>query len=366
MTMLTQFGLFPWITGILLLVDLLWIKPDRPVWRRRAMALLRLAVLLAFGLVLPALAMHPVWTSLPTLLLLQVATIYPLIYLQDRLQVGYRVLLLILYLPLLMLGLTLHRLPATFTPEQVGIHWTHEPFEARGEGGVRLSGLWFPNEDRKGAVLLVHGLGAEKCQFLDTCAPLYDIGYAVMTYDQRNHGASGGWSTTMGLLESRDLQEVWKTFLTRTQGIRGPRLIYGVSLGGAAAQYAAGQLEGLDGMILDSTFADISATAKGSLPIVGTPIYLLARGLGLDYLIAGEGVLWSAPIEAIDPDSTFPVLLMHSREDPLIPYTETLRLQRAYGARATLVSFDTPAHAVHFVYENDKHRKALVEWIRRF
>lgn len=327
------------------------------------MSVLRLAALLAFGLILPAFAMHPVWTALPVLLLLQITTIYPLVYLQEHLRVGFRILLLILYLPLLMLGLTLHRLPATFTPVQVGIDWPSEKFETQGEGGIRLSGLWFPNKKNKGAVLLIHGLGAEKCQFLDTCATLYYRGYAVMTYDQRNHGASGGWSSTMGILESRDLLKLWQVFLERTQAVQGPRVIYGVSLGGAAAQFAAESLEGLDGLILDSTFADISATAKRSLPIVGAPLYLIARGLGLDYLIAGEGVLSSSPIDAIPADSTLPVLLLHSRHDPLIPYSEALRLQSAYGSRATLVTFETKAHAIHFVHESGKHRKALVDWI---
>ena len=363
MTILTQFGVFPWLTALLVLTDLIWIKPDRKAWTRRSLSVLRLAALLGIGLVLPAWTMHPVWTALPVLLLLQVVTIYPLVYLQERLHLGSRILVLILYLPILMLSLTLHRLPATFTPAQAGIDWPSEPIEMRGEGGVRLAGLWFANRDAKGAVLLIHGLGAEKCQFLGTCRPLYDSGYSVMTYDQRNHGASGGWSSTMGILEARDLQQVWKVFLARTKGLEGPRLIYGVSLGGAAAQYAARALDGLDGLILDSTFADISATAKGSLPIIGTPLYLLARGLGLDYLIAGEGVLSSSPIDAIDRGSTMPVLLMHAREDPLIPSSESLRLEEAYGPRARLVLFETRGHAVHFVYENHEHRQALLDWI---
>ena len=47
-------------------------------------------------------------------------------------------------------------------------------------------------------MLLVHGIGAEKTQFLPAVGELQRAGYHVFSYDQRNHGESGGATTTLG------------------------------------------------------------------------------------------------------------------------------------------------------------------------
>jgi len=194
------------------------------------------------------------WWCLPGVLLWQCSAALPPLWVSLRFRSKWRWVAVLFWFPVLLLSLTVVRLPMVATPAAVGFDHAHRPFEVRSADGTLLRGLHFPRATPRGLVLLVHGIGAEKCQFLPAVRPLWDLGYEVWTFDQRGHGLSGGWLSSLGVREAEDVAAVWRFVVENTSLPRHrkqPQLLYGVSLGGAAAQGAAPGLEGCAGMILD-------------------------------------------------------------------------------------------------------------------
>jgi hypothetical protein len=249
----TSVGLFAWTMPPLMVAE--WFTaPAREEARAEAFTLARIFLLLtALGYATVRIGgMHPVVVSCVTSAALRLAVLAPLVMVTGRASralsarwVGVRGggvaaamvgqgVPCVAWLPVLVLALETHRPRGRLDPEELGIPWPRERIALRGSGGTELEGLWFENPARRGAVLLVHGIGAEKSQFLPSVEVLYRRGWHVLTYDQRNHGESGGSTTTLGVAEAEDLERAWEVLLKRTRDQRIPRVVFGVSMGGAS------------------------------------------------------------------------------------------------------------------------------------
>ena len=66
-----------------------------------------------------------------------------------------------------------------------------------------------------------------------------------------------------------------------------------------------------------------------------------------------------------DVAPAIPVLLLHARGDPLIPFDQARELLRAYGSRAELQAFDGRHHARGFAREPEAYFRALAELVAR-
>jgi len=87
-------------------------------------------------------------------------------------------------------------------------------------------------------VMALHGLNGSRSQ-LATLAGGTLAGYAVLTYDARGHGASGGQITVDGPREIADLRELFAWFAGRAD-VRDDRIgAWGISYGGGAIMRAA-------------------------------------------------------------------------------------------------------------------------------
>jgi alpha-beta hydrolase superfamily lysophospholipase len=208
----------------------------------------------------------------------------------------------------------------------------------------------------------VHGIGAEKSQFLPSVEVLYRRGWHVLAYDQRNHGESGGCTTTLGVAEAEDLERAWEVLLERTRDQRIPRVVFGVSMGGAAANLALPRLRDVDGLVLDSTFADVAHVAARRLPIGPLTGMALALARAFAVPITGRRALDVVPAEAAQQAPPgVDVLILHAPADPLIPFTEAEALRDAYAPRATLVPLAGAGHAGGVIVDAAHYAAVLEE-----
>jgi alpha-beta hydrolase superfamily lysophospholipase len=91
---------------------------------------------------------------------------------------------------------------------------------------------WEPDKKAKAVVALVHGLGEHAGRYAPVGAVLTRAGYALVGFDLRGHGRSGG---PRGYIPSYDVLMDDLTDFLRQIGERHPRLpvfLYGHSLGG--------------------------------------------------------------------------------------------------------------------------------------
>jgi uncharacterized protein len=132
---------------------------------------------------------------------------------------------------------------------------------ASGSGSL-LSGWFIPGRPGGGAVLLLHGVRANRLEMLGRARFLNRHGFAVLLFDFQAHGESPGQHITFGHLEALDARAAFD-FLQRK--VPAERIgVIGLSLGGAAAILA-----GLpaDAMALEAVYADFSRAVENRLAL---------------------------------------------------------------------------------------------------
>jgi pimeloyl-ACP methyl ester carboxylesterase len=175
----------------------------------------------------------------------------------------------------------------------------------------------------RGAVLLLHGMGANRGTMLGRIRFLHDDGYTVLAPDFQAQGESGGAHVTFGQLESADAHSA-EAFLR--QEAPGERVgVIGVSMGGAAALVGHAPLDA-DALVLESVYPTIRAALSDRLAVWLGPLGFLAPAVApvlLDLVGPEVGVTADSlrPIDRIGFERA-PILMLAGTEDLYTPLSE--------------------------------------------
>lgn len=185
------------------------------------------------------------------------------------------------------------------TPESLGIE--AEDFWVNTDDGVRVHGWYFPNENADFVIVLSHGNAGNISYRIEIARTLLNTGAAVLMYDYRGYGKSEGSPSEKGLY--RDIEAVIEGLVDK-KGYKEERIImYGRSLGGAVAAYAATQYR-LGGLVLDSAFKNLRGMVRDVYPFVPAR---LAK--------------YEFPTERyIQEPRSYPVMVMHSPNDEIVGF----------------------------------------------
>jgi pimeloyl-ACP methyl ester carboxylesterase len=176
----------------------------------------------------------------------------------------------------------------------------------------RVSG-WFVDGEGRGAVLLLHGVNADRKIMARRLLFLAHAGYSVAAIDLPAHGRSDGEQITFGPNEAKGVAAAldWMRERHPSEKIG----IIGVSLGGAAALMAEPPLR-VDALALESVFPDIDhAVANRLSAVLGPPgAWIAPVFIAVGAAAAGlkPGVL--RPIDRIG-DVRAPVFIMSGTAD---------------------------------------------------
>jgi alpha-beta hydrolase superfamily lysophospholipase len=238
-----------------------------------------------------------------------------------------------------------------------------EEIEFMSADGTRIRGWWIPAQKPSERTLLIcHGIAANRSIFL----PFVEVGdwldANVLMFDLRGHGDSGGRTVTFGYREKDDILAAiaW----VRREKPDGARNLIGmgISLGAACMTEAAAQAEPpLDAVILDSCFTstrDMTHSVIGLFPGPTHP-WLMTLGLPMADWHAG------CPMMAVSPEKSIgqirsPVLLLHSRGDPLIPSDHATRMHAAAAGQKRLCLFEIDGHANAFFVEHERYKQEVI------
>jgi fermentation-respiration switch protein FrsA (DUF1100 family) len=187
----------------------------------------------------------------------------------------------------------------TATPRAAGLDY--EDVALQTADGVQLHAWWVPARDARGTVLLMHGNAGNISHRLDYVTMFNRLGYAILLFDYRGYGKSGGSPGEEGTY--RDAEAAWQHLTEARKLHAGDIVMLGESLGGGVATWLAAKYPPR-ALILASTFT--SAPDLGAQVYPWLPVRLLSR---IDY-----GNL--SRIRGIDA----PVLIAHSRGDDIIPF----------------------------------------------
>ncbi len=150
---------------------------------------------------------------------------------------------------------------------------------------ILLRGWYIPAAgEARGTIVYCHGHNRTRIEMLPEAAFAYQLGYNGLLFDFRHEGRSGGDITTVGYSERRDVLGAVEYALTQEQAAR-PVVLWGVSMGAAAALMAAADSPQVAAVISDSSFLSfpdmIRHHWKLFLPLPSFPI-------------ADEIIYWSA------------------------------------------------------------------------
>jgi uncharacterized protein len=148
--------------------------------------------------------------------------------------------------------LLIHPMPANVGPPPTDLPARSVMFDS--DSGSTIHG-WFVPGQGTGAVLLLHGVRANRLSMLDRARFLHQAGYSVLLIDFQASGESPGRAITFGYLESRDAQAA--VALLRRLAPRQPIGIIGTSMGGAAALLAQPRLQ-VDAMVLEQVYPTLA------------------------------------------------------------------------------------------------------------
>jgi fermentation-respiration switch protein FrsA (DUF1100 family) len=202
------------------------------------------------------------------------------------------------------------------TPAAVGL--AYEEVVLHTSDGVRLHAWFVPVAQARATVLFCHGNAGNISHRLDSIQLLHSLGLQVLIFDYRGYGQSEGRPSEDGTY--RDVDAAWH-YLLEVRGMPpGEIIIFGRSLGAAIAADLASRTRP-SAVILESGFTSVPDMAAGIYPWL--PARLLSR-----YRYDSLGKM---------AQITRPLLLVHSRQDEIIPFAHGERLfERAHEPKQFL------------------------------
>lgn len=190
------------------------------------------------------------------------------------------------------------------------------PVRFTASDGVPLSGWYVGDPSARGTVILVHGSKSSRVEMIDRAAFVHAAHYAVLLYDSRGCGESGG---TFGVGATEDRDVVGAATYVRGRGDPGSERIavLGLSLGAGDALIAAGEDSSIAAVIADSTWGDERTQIERMISVAAGPVSvpLLPYEPAVVDLLIGGRIEDARPRDALGRIAPRPVQLIHCQED---------------------------------------------------
>ncbi len=220
------------------------------------------------------------------------------------------------------------RRTSAMTETPASRQWPFEEVWADGSGGKTFA-WWMPVENARGAVLFAHGSGRNISGYLDDAGFFRDLGFSVLLYDYGGYGQSTGEPS-----EARccaDARAMWNHLVTARKIAPDRIVLAGSSMGGGVTADLAAHVDPA-AVILESTFTTVPDTICDTYP------YIPAR------------LLCHIQFRNIDKVGQYrcPVLIFHSNDDTVVPFSHSQRLFERVTAPKMFVEIKGSHHGGKF------------------
>lgn len=247
------------------------------------------------------------------------------------------------------------------------------------QDGTKLVGAWhFPRKPTKKAVVLAHGITVNKDEdgiFIDQAELLKNKGFAVLRFDFRGHGESGGVSIEMTINgEINDLAAAVNEVENRGFGKTG---LLGASFGGGIASlYTAKNQDKIKCLCLWNPVLDYDHVLLNPItPWLSSKIQQMKKDLekkGWTELGERKFKIGKALVEEMERTFPYramkkikiPTIIIHGDRDTYVPYEDSKKYLQNLKGPSKLITIKGAEHGFHDV---KKHAQiALRETLRFF
>jgi len=218
------------------------------------------------------------------------------------------------------------KIVSTITPNELGL--AYDDVTLKTKDGLALSGWFIPSKNNHAGaktIILLHGYPADKGDILPGLVFL-NKKYNLFLFDFRYLGHSEGSYSTAGAKETYDLVSAMDYLKSRGINEVG---VWGFSMGGAVALMSLGQIPEIKAVVSEASYArlDLMARELYRLPLFNYPLAWLTEIWAK--LFIGIDINMISPEEAVKT-TQIPILIIHSKNDEVIPFENALLLQNAF------------------------------------
>jgi uncharacterized protein len=235
----------------------------------------------------------------------------------------------------------------------------HEPAQISGaelqilsfneSDGSKISCWYYKKPNDAGLVLVSHGNGgniSHRCRLGEHL--LKDTDCSVLLYDYEGYGASEGKPSVKGILKNG--LSAFDFAVDKLGYSPSKVIVYGESLGCAVTCYIASRRKA-EGIILQSGFRSLPSIARDIFkPLKIMPGFIFPEPrLDNEKLLKGEHA---------------PLLIMHGKNDEVIPFHHGEDLYRSASPPKTFISLDNSGHNDTYVADGKKFDQGIADFVK--
>lgn len=229
--------------------------------------------------------------------------------------------------------------------------------------GATIKGWFIKGKKGAGAIVLMHGVRANRLSMVDRARFLSQAGFSVLLFDFQAHGESTGDHITFGYLESRDAQAAVEFLRTQVPGERIG--VLGTSMGGAATLLSSPPLE-VNGMILEMVYPSINQAVGNrlSMRLGGWSkifIPLLTWQLKPRIGVSADAL---QPIQRVG-EITVPKLFIVGAEDQHTTLEESRQMFRAAAEPKELWIVEGAAHIDLYAHRKAEYEQHVLSFFKK-
>ncbi len=230
----------------------------------------------------------------------------------------------------------------SYTPDELGLDFDNVTLKTA--DGVQLSSWFVPAEDSGLTVLFCHGNGGNIMHRLDSINILHNMGLNCFIFDYRGYGDSEGKPSEEGTYLDAMAAYEW---LTKVRNIPANRIIIlGRSLGASVAAQLAGKVKAM-ALIIESGFTSYVDMGRKFYPYMPVRWFASFSYRTVDYI----------------RQVNCPTLIIHSRNDEIVPFEFGLELYEAANEPKRFVEL-FGSHNDSFLVSSDIYNRAWAKWLK--
>ena len=210
------------------------------------------------------------------------------------------------------------------TPHSIGLEY--EDIYLETADNKKINGWFIENKASNKVILHFHGNGGNLSHRVSLIKLLHHLPVNVFVIDYHGYGRSEGTPSEQNLY--LDAKAAYDFLIKQKKFSPAHILVMGSSLGGAVAAHLAAQEE-VGGLILQRAFTSARAMASRMNPLYQRPIVWIRSDFNT--------------LEKIDKILA-PKLIVHSKEDEMVPYTMAVALYKNAAEPKKLVLLEKGKH----------------------
>ena len=211
-------------------------------------------------------------------------------------------------------------------------------------GGAKIHGWFFPGGPDSMNVVYLHGNGGNISNLLGMIRFLQPLKLNFLAIDYRGYGLSEGAPSLDGIVEDTVAAVDW--MVARRDARPGRVVLWGHSLGAAAALGAAQMRPGLGGVIIEAGFVSLKKIAAHHFPFIPSSMV-------------------SSKLDNLEVVKTLalPKLVIHGRKDEVIPFEHGVSLHAQACKPREFYPIDTAGHNDIYLKGNQEYLERLRAWL---